>query len=312
MSRDTFSYDPQDARDASRQHPPRRRPALEEGKRSARGEGSSSDSSEVGTRERGHVPLKPEGLDSPRAYSDRDRTYLIRESELRTLTELATFRVVQPADLAKYAYDGDTARMERDVRRLQQAHLLVGTTIEVSRKKTLRVLTLTKQGHRLVRKTGRLPEDQSIYHGLVKPKEVEHDAGLYRLYQKEAARIDGAGGRPVRVVLDYELKRDLNRELVGLSSGQSNVDEERERIAERHGLQVIDGKIPLPDLRIEYENAELEPRHIDLDLVTRDYRPREVSEKARAGFSLYSASDDAPRLRRILNDRELTAEILSL
>ncbi len=201
--------------------------------------------------------------------------------------------------------------MERDVRRLKQTSLLTDKTIEVSRKTTLRVLTLTKQGHHLLRKTGSLPEEQATYHGLVKPKEVEHDAALYRLYQKEVARIERAGGHPVRVVLDYELKRNLNRELAKLH-GQEDGGESRQGIAERHGLQVIDGKIPLPDLRIEYENADLEARHVDLDLVTRDYRPREVSEKARAGFSLYSPADDAPRLRRILNDRDLTAEILSL
>jgi len=219
--------------------------------------------------------------------------------------------VVTPVDLAKYAYGGDAARMERDVRRLKQASLVTDKTIEVSRKKTLRVLTLTKHGHQLLRKTGQLPEEQSAYHGLAKPKEAEHDAALYRLYQKEEARIERAGGHPVRVVLDYELKRDLNRELVKIH-GHEDGDESRERIAERHGLQVIDGKIPLPDIRIEYENADLEPRHVDLDLITRDYRPREVSEKARAGFGLYSPTEDAPRLRRILNDRDLTATILSL
>jgi hypothetical protein len=201
--------------------------------------------------------------------------------------------------------------MERDLRRLKDTSLLTERTIEVSRKKSLRVVTLTKRGHHLLQKTGRLPEEQATYHGLVKPKEAEHDAALYRLYQKEAARIERAGGRPVRVVLDYELKRNLNRELVSVPN-QANAAEERQHIAERHGLQIIDGKIPLPDLRIEYENADLEPRHVDLDLVTRDYRPREVSEKARAGFSLYSRTEDAPRLRRILNDRDLTAEILSL
>ncbi|HET8925232.1 MAG TPA: hypothetical protein VFN26_19780 [Candidatus Acidoferrum sp.] len=267
--------------------------------------------SELAAREPRRPPLQPERLDSQRSYYDRDRTYLLRESELRSLAEIGTFRVVTPGDLAKYAYGGDAARMERDVRRLKQASLLTDKTIEISRKKTLRVLALTKQGHRLLRKTGRLPEEQTIYHGLVKPKEAEHDAALYHLYQKEAARIERAGGRPLRVVLDYELKRDLNRELVKVH-GQEEGDESRERIAERHGLQVIDGKIPLPDLRIEYANADLEPRHVDLDLVTRDYRPRQVSEKARAGFSLYSPTDDAPRLRRILNDRELIAEILSL
>jgi hypothetical protein len=201
--------------------------------------------------------------------------------------------------------------MERDVRRLKQASLLTDKTIEVSRKKTLRVVTLTKRGHALLRKTGRLPEEQATYHGLVKPKEAHHDAALYRLYQQETARIERAGGRPVRVVLDYEVKRNLNRELARVLNREGG-DEERQHIAERHGLQVVDGKIPLPDLRIEYENADLEQRHIDLDLVTRDYRPGQVSEKARAGFALYSPTEDAPRLRRILNDRDITAEILSL
>ena len=311
MSRDTYSYDPHEVRDTTPRRPSRQRHTPTRDETDGQGGGSSSEPSADSTREPARPPLEPERLDSPRAYSDRDRGYLLRESELRTLAEVGTFRVVTPGDLGKYVYGGDTARMERDVRRLKQASLVTDKTIEVSRKKTLRVVTLTERGHALLRKTGRLPDEQVTYHGLVKPKEVQHDAALYRLYQKEAARIGRAGGRPVRVVLDYELKRDLNRDLVRVPKNEA-AEEERQRIAERHGLQVIDGKIPLPDLRIEYENAELEPRHIDLDLVTRDYRPGQVSEKARAGFALYSPIEDAPRLRRILNDRDLTAEILSL
>lgn len=311
MSRDTFSYDPQDVRDTTPRALSRRRQGSASDERNDRVAGAGSELSEVTVRDPGLPPLKPERLDSPRSHSDRDRTYLLRESEVRSLAEIGTFRVVTPGDLAKYAYGGDAARMERDVRRLKQASLLTDKTIEVSRKRTLRILTLTKQGHRVLRNTGRLPEEQASYHGLVKPKEAEHDAALYRLYQKEAARIERIGGHPVRVLLDFELKRNLNRELAVLP-GHENNDDARERIADRHGLPVIDGKIPLPDLRIEYQNADLEPRHIDLDLVTRDYRPREVSEKARAGFSLYSPVEDAPRLRRILSDRDLTAEILSL
>jgi hypothetical protein len=311
MSRDTYSYDPRDARDTSSRRPSRHRQTSMRDESNERGGGGTSEPSAGTTREPAHAPLKPEQLDSPRTYSDRDQSYQLRDSELRTLADVGTFRVVTPGDLAKHVYGGDRARMERDVRRLKQASLLTDKTIEVSRKKTLRVVTLTKRGHALLRMTGHLPEEQATYHGLVKPKEAQHDAALYCLYQQETARIERAGGRPVRVVLDYELKRNLNRELARVPNREGG-DEERHHIAERHGLQVIDGKIPLPDLRIEYENADLEQRHIDLDLVTRDYRPREVSEKARAGFALYSPAEDAPRLRRILNDRDLTAEILSL
>ena len=88
----------------------------------------------------------------------------------------------------------------------------------------MRVLTLTKEGQRLLKNTNRLPEDQSIYRGLVKPREAKHDADLYRLYHKEADRIERAGGRPLRVILDYELKRDLNRDLAKLGPEKDNPD----------------------------------------------------------------------------------------
>jgi hypothetical protein len=311
MSRDTYSYDPQDSRETQ---PRPRQHGNTLSARSSRENPESPNSDprpDVSPRSSRNSPLKPERLDTPRAFSHRGRTYLLRESELRSLAEVGTFRVLTPGDLAKHAYGGDGSRMERDLRRLKQASLVADKTIEVSRKQTLRVVTLTKRGHHLLRKTNHLPEEQATYHGLVKPKEAQHDAGLYRLYQKEAGRIERAGGKPVRVILDYELKRNLNRELARLQ-GRNDGTGERERIAERHGLRVVEGKVQLPDLRIEYETPELEPRHIDLDLVTRDYRPQEVSEKARAGFALYSPADDAPRLRRILSDRDLTAEIFSL
>ena len=86
----------------------------------------------------------------------------------------------------------------------------------------------------------------------------------------------------------------------------------RERIAERHGLSLVNGKIPVPDMRLEYDSAEMERKHLDLELATRNYRPRALAEKAKAGFSLYALREDASRLRRILDEREITREIFSL
>ena len=145
----------------------------------------------------------------------------------------------------------------------------------------------------------------------MKPREAKHDADLYRLYQKEASRIERAGGKPLRVILDYELKRDLNRELAQLGHEKDDPDA-KELIAEKHHLRVVNGKIPVPDVRIEYETAQHELSRVDLELATRHYRPRGLAAKARAGFALYSRPEDASRLRRILNDRDLTAGILSL
>jgi hypothetical protein len=261
--------------------------------------------------DRGQRSLKPEREDSPQAHVLRDRTYLLRESELHVLRDLGTFRVVAAADLARFAYASDTARMERDVRHLKDQGLVAERTLPISGRKTVRVLALTKNGERVVRNTNQLPEDQAIYHGIVKPREAKHDAQLYRLFQTEAARIQSAGGKPLRVLLDYELKRNLNRDRARLGN-QKDDPQEIERLAERHGLAVVNGKIPLPDMRIEYQTAELELRRVDLELATRHYRPRGIATKAKAGFSIYSLRDDATRLRRILDDHELSARIFAL
>jgi len=314
VSRDAFSHDPQDAgdlRDTStrrsvRQHRPV--PSNTEGARNqvpeAPGRGDSPE-----TRDQHSSP--DERSDSPRPYYVRDRAYLLRNSEMHSLKEIGKFRVIAATDLAKYAYGGSRERMDKDIRRLTRQSLVADKTIEISQKKTIRVVTLTKAGHRLLKKTNQLPHDQPIYHGLVKPREVKHDADLYRRYQQEIARIERGGGRLVRVLLDFELKRNLNRDLALLVAQKDEPDRKRE-IAEKHHLKIVNGKIPVPDLRVEYETPELELCRVDLELATRDYRPRAMAEKASAGFSLYGRSEEASRLRRVLDEREITARILTL
>jgi hypothetical protein len=253
----------------------------------------------------------PEALDSPRAHYTRDRTYFVRDSELQTLAEVGTFRVIAAPDLARAGYGGDVERMEREIHRLKQQSLVSEKRLPAGRKNPTRLFALTKQGSRLVRKSGRVPDEQTIYHGFRKLREAKHDADLYCLFQAEVDRIASAGGRPTRVVLDYELKRNLNRDLAALEE-QGRSPERLEQVAERHGLSVVNGKIPVPDLRVEYDTSEMERQHVDLELATRNYRPRALAEKAKAGFSLYARRDDSSRLRRVLDESEITARILSL
>jgi hypothetical protein len=311
VSRDAFSHDPQDTRDTSPRPSVRERTPTHPHTRNDRNDGPESLVRSEDSELREQYPTRDDRSDSPRTYYVRDRAYRLRESEMQSLKEIGRFRVIPVSDLAKYAYGGNRERMEKDIRGLARQSLLSDKTVGISQKKTLRVVTLTKAGHRLLKRTNQLPDNQPIYHGLVKPHEVKHDADLYRLYQKEAARIVRAGGRPLRVVLDYELKRNLNRDLALLGPEKDNSDRKNE-IAAKHGLQLVNGKIPLPDMRVEYETAELDVRHVDLELATREYRPRALAEKAAAGFSMYSRPADASRLRRILDERELTAGILSL
>ena len=311
MSREARSHYPQDVQDRSSHRPVRPHeaafPNLRDSREEVDEEALNRESSDV----RQEQLNRDAPSDSPRAYYLRDRAYLLYDSEIRSLREIGKFRVIRVSDLTKYAYAGSRKRTHKDIRRLVQQSLVTDRTIEISQKRTLRIVTLTKTGHRLLKNTNQLPDGQPTYHGLVKPREVKHDADLYRLYQKEASRIVSSGGRPVRVLLDYELKRKLNRDLALLGPEKDSPDRKME-VAEKHHLLVVNGKIPVPDLRVEYETSELELRHVDLELATRDYRPRAMAEKAAAGFSFYGRSEDATRLRRVLGEREITAEILSL
>jgi hypothetical protein len=251
-------------------------------------------------------PDSARSQDSRTVFYERDRAYRLRESEVHTLTELGTFRVIATEDLARHAYQDHREEMKHDIRNLAQQGLIRQGAFEGPEAIRREMLTLTKEGHRLIRSNRFVPESQSTYHGFVKPKETNHDADIYRLYQKEASRILDQGGKNLRVVLDFELKKKLNRDFATFGA------ESRQEIASRYGLQVVGEKIPVPDVRIEYETHEGETAHVDLELATEHYRPSQLAEKVRAGFSLYAPRSDADRLRRVLDQRELTVEILSL
>jgi hypothetical protein len=163
-------------------------------------------------------------------------------------------------------------------------------TVTINRQ-PVAVAVLTSDGKSLLeahqdRSAGR--PVQVFHAGLVKPRELAHDAQLFRLFQAEAARIEGDGGRVARVVLDYELKRDyqtfLNR------PSRAHDGEDVSTFAAAHQLRVIDGHVELPDLRIEYETADAALTYRDVELVTEHYSRAQLAGKAAAGFSMYRAA----------------------
>ncbi len=252
------------------------------------------------------------GFDSSRTiYRGRSRDYSLRESEIQTLTDLGKFRIVPADDLARFAYHGDRSRVESDLHSLSRQGLIEQRSIEGHSSFSTRVLTLTKDAHRLLERAQLVSNRQVIYHGLVKPKEARHDADLYRLYHKVAREISDSGGKVRRVVLDYELKKELYRKLSRVDPNK-DLAYERIRVANEYDLKVVNDKIPVPDLRIEYEDECRELRRLDLEIATRDYRPQGLAEKAKAGFHLFARQQDHAKLRRVLDTQEITARIFSL
>jgi hypothetical protein len=250
-------------------------------------------------------------LETRTVYELRGRTYRLRNSEIATMVELGKFRAVAREDLAELVYDGNNDRVRPDLENLLRQGLVEMKSIPHEEMGSRQLLTLTKNGHRFLMQTQSAGKGQTVYHGFTRPREAHHDADLYRLYQKAAAKIESQGGRNLRVVLDYELKKHLYRDLAKLGEDRNSVDG-KHAIAEKYGLQVVRRKIPVPDVRIEYDTRDGERARVDLELATAHYRGRNLAEKVCAGFSLYAHADDVAKLRRILHQRELTAEILSL
>jgi hypothetical protein len=244
-------------------------------------------------------------------YELRGRTYRLRNSEVATMVELGKFRALAKEDLKEFVYGGSDDRMRPDVQNLARQGLVAMNSIPHEETGSRQLLTLTKKGHRFLTQTQRAGKHQALYHGFSKPREAHHDADLYRLYQKAAEKIESQGGKHLRVVLDYELKKRVYHDLAKLGPDRASPESKR-TVAEQHGLQVVRGKIPLPDVRIEYDTPDGERARVDLELATGHYRGRTLAEKVRAGFSLYARADDVSKLRRVLEQQELTAEILSL
>jgi len=138
---------------------------------------------------------------------DRYRGYDLHESEIQTLTDLGNFESSTRRIWHVTAMEATGGRMERETGSLMRQGLVEEKRVEISLSKSTRMYTLTKAGRRLIERSGRVPNDQEIYAGFVKPREAKHDAELYRVYQKEEDRIERRGGRVRRVLLDFELKR---------------------------------------------------------------------------------------------------------
>jgi hypothetical protein len=168
---------------------------------------------------------------------------------------------------------------------------------------------LTKAGKELT-ESALSNRDQVVYSGIVKKRELRHDAAIYDVYQKEAKKISKEGGTPKRVVLDFELKKQVNRQVARIQAiPPAERERQRQEIAESHGLKIVEGKIQFPDVRIEFESRDQEQCKVDLECVTGHYKARQIAAKAAAGFKLYNQDY---RGRSAERGEDLIGEVMSL
>lgn len=246
----------------------------------------------------------------------------LREEERKALGEIGRFRVIATRDLAEAIYGGRRSLMERDLTFLRQNELVQVDAVNARRDgrggkvERIEVVTLTRAGRDAARQTSGLPEDQKLYSGLVKPREVEHDAQIYRAYRKEAEKIEQKGGTNLRVRLDFELKSQVQKAIYAQrkANPERQMAEVKQQVAREFDLPYVNDGIQIPDARIEYDLPQGGgSEHQDVEVLTAAYHPGHLRAKAQAGFHVYaSASDRATLTAKIEGDHDLMRDILEL
>lgn len=242
-----------------------------------------------------------EGLNLPRDREreivfDRGHEYEICGSEARTLATVGAFRVALSRDLQDHNGQPCDPR-KGDLRSLREQGLI--RTVQLDGRKDA-VVVLTKGGRDLLDSHRDRDRDrgQMFYADLKKPREVEHDAQVFRAYLREAERLRERGARIERVVLDYELKRDYQRFLQERNRGRADSDgrpdrspEEIAEWARERDLPYFDGHVHFPDFRIEYSMPDnrWEHEHDDVEVTTMHYRGGHGAAAVRSGFSCHGA-----------------------
>jgi hypothetical protein len=234
------------------------------------------------------------GLDLPRGREREHlylhgRSYELRGSQARTLAVVGAFRVVSLRDL-------DGARPDcGDVYDLRRAGLVRVVAPMVAAGRTA-IVTLTRQGRLLLNeyRNGAYRPRQEFYAGAARPRELVHDAHVYRAYLRAAERLTGDGGRIERICLDHELKGEYQRFLQDGNRDRSDSDgrpkrtaEEIREWAESQSLPMLDGHVQFPDLRVEYQTIDGRWATEDIEVETAHYRGAHAAAKAQSGFTRY-------------------------
>jgi DNA-binding MarR family transcriptional regulator len=248
------------------------------------------------SREPGHDPRDVflDGLELPRGLErevvlDRDSRYEINGEESRTLAAAGAFRVVSERDL-RDPRDVSSEARDHSLRHLKDAGLVKTVSLDGRE----RAVTLTPRGRRLLEAHRRNVGDvrpQAFRAGVSKPRELTHDASLYRAYLRAEERLHEQGGEIRRVVLEQDLKTEYQRFLQEHNRGRSDSDgrphrdpHEVEAWARDHELPYFDESVHFPDFRIEYE-LDGRDGHEDIEVLTEHYRGAHASSRVQAGFS---------------------------
>jgi hypothetical protein len=221
-----------------------------------------------------------------------DHDYTLRGSETRTLSIVGAFRSVPAGDLR------DSFGHALDPRQGELWHLReqgLVQTHQLDRDTT--VVTLTRDGRNLLESRQRdddARERQAFHDGIQRPRELKHDAELYRAYLQEAERLREEGADIHRIILENDLKAEYQSFLQERNRDREESDGRPDRSigeiedwAHDHDLPCDDeGHVLFPDVRIEYD-IDGRDHTLDVEVLTPHYRGAHASAKSGAGFACH-------------------------
>src|SRR5262249_54062879 len=128
----------------------------------------------------------PRGLDREVVF-DGDERYELNGDDSRTMAAVGAFRVVADRDLRSRRDESADPR-DPDIRHLRNQGLIESVKLHGRD----RAVTLTERGHRLLehhRRDDHGGREQTFDAGVNRPRELAHDAQLYRAYLREVERL---------------------------------------------------------------------------------------------------------------------------
>ena len=223
------------------------------------------------------------------------------------VADVSHYRVVALADLVKERFGGNPFAARKAVNRMKADGWVAERTLQGPKGGTYRVLTPTEQGARRAVDQGRqwgLDREQRTWgRPLPQAHDASHDVAIYRAARAEQARFQQRGATLRRVRIDAELKGEINSrsEAARIRGGPKAADREREKAAEELHLPMQNGKVQYPDAQLEFlEPDGLTRGHVNIEVVSGNYRAADIAAKAAAGFQMHG--DGSPRAQSLIDN----------
>lgn len=243
-----------------------------------------------------------DGLDLPRGREREevtlgDETFRLRGSEVQTLATIGAFRVVPVDDIrdddgrSQDLWHGDLEHLRADG--------LIREVAPLDREDRTAIVTLTDKGRDLLEahRDPREEHTQEFHADVLRPRELEHDAQVYRAFERAIEGQSERDAHLLRIVLEHDLKREYQRFLQEPNRERSDSDGRVQRTereirqwAFEHDLSVEDGHVRFPDLRMELEMPDGRRDTEDIEVTTLHYRGIHASGKVSAGFTRFRSA----------------------